>query len=185
MFCICVVLSQVTRRFTVMFTTLDHRKRERQKKRESRRQASEAKREKERQRAGARDKKQRRLFMEEQHEQFKQFVAAVRKWEIRAAMKVKMRGSEKRKVNKNTYDISSIKRVTRKFLEVSRCGRARQWQKKCSKKVYCTCKVAFLLIRPIVFSPFSLPSPLSITRFYILFAEYTINIIESFAFSPG
>ena len=100
-------------------------------------------------------------------------------------MKVKMRGSEKRKVNKNTYDISSIKRVTRKFLEVSRCGRAKQWQKKCSKKVYCTCKVAFLLIRPIVFSPFSLPSPLSITRFYILFAEYTINIIESFAFSPG
>ena len=42
-----------------------------------------------------------------------------------------------------------------------------------------------LLIRPIaVFSPFSLPSPHSITRFYILF-EQTINIIESFAFSPG
>ena len=74
--------------------------------------------------------------MEEQHEQFKQFVAAVRKWEIRAAMKVKMRGSEKRKVNKNTYDISSIKRVTRKFLEVSRCGRAKQWQKKCTKKSF-------------------------------------------------
>ena len=48
----------------------------------------------------------------------------------------------------------------------------------------CTCKVAFLLIRPIVVfnrSP-ALPSPLSITRFYILF-EQTINIIESFAFS--
>ena len=56
--------------------------------------------------------------------------------------------------------------------------------KKCTKKVCCTCKVAFLLIRPIfVFSPFSLPSPLSITRFYILF-EQTINIIVSFAFSP-
>ena len=42
-----------------------------------------------------------------------------------------------------------------------------------------------LLIRPIVvFSSFSLPSPLSITRFYILF-EQTINIIESFAVSPG
>ena len=52
------------------------------------------------------------------------------------------------------------------------------------KKVCCTCKVAFLLIRPIVVfhrSP-ALPSPLSITRFYILF-EQTINIIESFAFS--
>ena len=45
------------------------------------------------------------------------------------------------------------------------------------KKVCCTYKVAFLLIRPIVFSPFSLPSPLSITRLYILFEE-TINIIS-------
>ena len=33
--------------------------------------------------------------------------------------KVKMSGSEK-KVNEKTYDISSIKRVTKKFLEVSR-----------------------------------------------------------------
>ena len=42
-----------------------------------------------------------------------------------------------------------------------------------------------MLIRPIVvFSLFSLPSRLSITRFYILF-EQTIDIIESFAFSPG
>ena len=104
---------------------------------------------------------------------------------MRAGTKVKMRGSEKRKVNKNTYDISSIKRITRKFLEVLRCGRAKQRQKKCTKKVCCTCKVAFLLIRPIVFSPFSLPSSLSITRLYVLFAEHTINIIESFAFSPG
>ena len=47
----------------------------------------------------------------------------------------------------------------------------------------CTCKVAFLLIRPIVFFlPFSLPSPLSIIRFYILF-EQTTKIIESIAFS--
>ena len=59
--------------------------------------------------------------------------------------KVKMSGSEK-KVNEKTY-ISSIKRVTKKFLEVSRC------------------KVAFLLIRPIVVfhrSP-SLLSPFSST----------------------
>ena len=53
------------------------------------------------------------------------------------------------------------------------------------KKVCSTCKVAFLLIRPIVvFSRFSLPSPLSITRLYILF-EQTINITQSFAFSSG
>ena len=55
------------------------------------------------------------------------------------------------------------------------------------KKVCVTCRVAFLLIRPIVAvfhrSPV-LRSPLSITGFYILF-EQTINVIESFAFSPG
>ena len=54
------------------------------------------------------------------------------------------------------------------------------------KKVCRTCRVAFLLIRPIVVfhrSPV-LPWPLSITGFYILF-EQTINVIESFAFSPG
>ena len=87
-------------------------------------------------------------------------------------------------VNNNTYDICSIKRVTRKFLEVSRCSRAKQRQRNV-KKVCCPCKVAFLLIRPaVVFSPFSLLSPLRITRFYILFVQ-NINIIEIFAFSPG
>ena len=45
--------------------------------------------------------------------------------------KVKMSGSEKKKkVNENTYDISSQKRVTKTFLEVSRCSRAKQRQKK-------------------------------------------------------
>ena len=34
----------------------------------------------------------------------------------------------KKKVNKNKYDISFIKRVTRKFLEVSRCSRAKKRQ---------------------------------------------------------
>ena len=55
--------------------------------------------------------------------------------------------------------------------------------KKCTKKVCCTCKVAFLLIRPIVVfhrSP-ALPSPLSITRFYIFFEQTITNIIESSA----
>ena len=41
-----------------------------------------------------------------------------------AATKVKMIGSEK-EVNRTTYNISTIKLVTRKFLEVSRCRRAR------------------------------------------------------------
>ena len=44
--------------------------------------------------------------------------------------KEKMSGSEK-KVNENTYDISSIK----KFLEVSRCGRAKQRQRMYKKSV--------------------------------------------------
>ena len=95
--------------------------------------------------------------------------------------KVKMSGSEKKKVNENTYDISPQKRVTKTFLEVSRCSRARQRpkKKKCTKKCATRAKLLFLLIRPtVVFhrSP-ALPSPLSITQ--------TINIIKSFAFSPG
>ena len=51
------------------------------------------------------------------------------------------------------------------------------------KKVCCTFKIVFLLIRPVaVFSPFSWASPLSITRFYMLFHKQTINIIENFAY---
>ena len=60
-----------------MSTNLEYRARERQRKRESGRQYSEAQREKERQGFRARDKKQRRHFLlEEQHENF---VAAVTK----------------------------------------------------------------------------------------------------------
>ena len=92
--------------------------------------------------------------------------------------------NKKRKRTRTTFN-SSIKRVTRKFLEVSRYSRAKQRQRKVQKKCAARVKLLFLLITPmIVFSPFSLPSPLSITRFYILF-EQTKNIIESFAFSPG
>ena len=38
-------------------------------------------------------------------------------------------------MNKNTYDISSTKRVTRKFLEVSSCSRAKQREKNVQKSV--------------------------------------------------
>ena len=54
----------------------------------------------------------------------------------------------KKKTRKKTCDISSIKRGAKKFLEVSRCGLAKQRQRNVQKKVCCTCKVAFLLIRP-------------------------------------
>ena len=52
-------------------------------------------------------------------------MAAVRK---REKLEATMSGSDK-KVNWNTYNISSIKRVTRKFLEKCRCGRAKQRQR--------------------------------------------------------
>ena len=60
--------------------------------------------------------------------------------------KVKMSGSEK-KVNENSYDISSIKRVTKKFLEVSSCSRAKQRQRNVQKKCAARAKLLFLLIR--------------------------------------
>ena len=84
-------------------------------------------------------------------------------------------------MNEITYDISPIKSVTKKFLEVSRCSRAKQRQKKGTKKVCCTRKVAFLLIRPIVVfhrSP-ALPSPLSIIPCYILFERTIIPSVAT------
>ena len=56
-----------------------------------------------------------------------------------------MSGSEK-KVNKIKYDISSIKRVTKKFLEVSRCSRAKQRQRNVQKKCAARAKLLFLLV---------------------------------------
>ena len=44
---------------------------------------------------------------------------------------------KQKKGNRNTYDICSIKRVTRKFLEVSRCSRAKQRQRNVQKKKLC------------------------------------------------
>ena len=54
------------------------------------------------------------------------------------ATKEKISGSEKKKVNKNMYDISSIKSVTRKFLDDSRCSRAKQRHSNVPKKKYAT-----------------------------------------------
>ena len=93
----------------------------------------------------------------------------------------------KKSEQEHVYEISSIKLVTKKFLKVSCCSRAKQRQRNVQKKCAARAKLFFFFaIRPIVVFPRSaaLPSPLSITRFYILFEE-TINTIESFAFSPG
>ena len=56
--------------------------------------------------------------------------------------KVNMSGSEK-KVNENTYNISSIKRVTKNFLEISRCSRAKQRQRNVQKKCAARAKLLF------------------------------------------
>ena len=56
--------------------------------------------------------------------------------------KVKMSGSEK-KVNEKTYDISSVKRVTKTFLEVSRCSRVKQRQRNVQKR--CAARAKLLL----------------------------------------
>ena len=58
---------------------------------------------------------------------------------------------QRKKVNRPTYNISSIRRVTRKFLEVSRCRRAKQQQRNVQKKCAARIKLFFLLIRPFFF----------------------------------
>ena len=57
-----------------------------------------------------------------------------------AATKVKMSGSEKR-MNMNTYNIFSIKRVTGKFLAEFHVVAVKKPGKEMYKKVCCTCKV--------------------------------------------
>ena len=89
----------------------------------------------------------------------------------------------KKSEQEHVYKISPLKLVTKKFLEVSRCSRPKQRQRNVQKKCAAPTKLFFFFaIRPIVVFHRSaaLPSPLSITRFYILFEE-TINTIESFA----
>ena len=98
--------------------------------------------------------------------------------------KVKMGRSEK-KVNENTYDISSIKRVTKKFLEVSRYSRAKQRQRNVQKSVLhvqsCLfCKLDLLLFFTILRRCLH---RLTLQDFNLF--DQTINIIDSFAFSPG
>ena len=79
--------------------------------------------------------------MEEQHQNI---VVAIRKWEMLAATN-QMQGENERqwkKVNENTYDIYSVKNVTNKFLEASRCSRAKQRQRNEQKK--CVARAKFL-----------------------------------------
>ena len=62
-----------------------------------------------------------------------------------AATQVKKSGGEK-KVNRTTYKVFSIKRVSRTFLEVSRCRLAKQRQRNVQKKCAARkCKVVVVV----------------------------------------
>ena len=108
--------------------------------RESRRQASEAQREIGRQRSRVRDKHKGDIFLLE----FSSNKSGGDKMSNASGRqcKVKMSGSEK-KVNEKTYDISPIKRVTKKFQQVSRCSRAKQLQRNVQKKCAARAKLLF------------------------------------------
>ena len=56
--------------------------------------------------------------------------------------KMKMSGSKK-KVNEKAYNISSITRVTKKFLEVSLCSCAKQRQRNVQQKCAIRAKLLF------------------------------------------
>ena len=81
-----------------------------------------------RERARVRNKKQQRrpILLVEKHENV---TAAVKKMRnVTGHAPRRKWAAVKKKVNRNTY-IPSIKRVTGKFLEVSRCSRAKQRQR--------------------------------------------------------
>ena len=95
-----------------------------------------------------------------------------------------MSDSEK-KVNRNTYNISSIKRVTRKFLEVLHYSRAKQRQRYVLKSVpYVQSFFFFLLIRPTFFGCFRCRRRLALHDFIFCLSKL-IDINESFPFSSG
>ena len=141
--CFCIRVAYSIRiRLIVMSTNLEYRARRRLRKRESRRQASEAQREKGWQRSRARDNKTKETFCVGRTTW--KFCSGGDKMRNASGhqCKVKMSGSEK-KVSENTYDISSINRVTKKFVEVSRCSRAKQRQRNVQKKCAARAKLLF------------------------------------------
>ena len=101
-----------------------------------------------------------------------------------AASKVKMSGSEKI-ANRNTSNKIFGEHI-RYFISIKSVTRLRKFHvvvvqsngKEMYKKVCFTCRVIFLLllIRLLIFLQFSLPSPFSIARFYLLF-EYILSIL--------
>ena len=89
----------------------------------------------------------------------------------------------KKKKNKNTYDISFIKRVTRTFLELSRCSRAKQGQRNVQKKRNARSELLFCSLDLLLFFQRSrCLCRLAVHDFIFCLSKPTI---ESFTFSPG
>ena len=81
-------------------------------------------------------------MLEEQHKKFRSGGDKMRNSSGHQYMQGEHECSEKR-VNVYTDDISSIKRITKMFLEVSRCSRAKQWQRNVQKKCAARAKLLF------------------------------------------
>ena len=105
-----------------MPTNLEYRKRGRQRKRESR--ATEKELEQERKHKGD-------IFGWRKNMKFCSCGEKMRN----ACVHQGENERREKKVNMDTYDIFSIKWVTRKFLEVSTCSRPKQWQTNVQKSV--------------------------------------------------
>ena len=81
-------------------------------------------------------------MLEEQHKKFRSGGDKMRNSSGHQYMQGENECSEK-KVNVYTDDISSIKRITKMFLEVSSCSRAKQWQRNVQKKCAARAKLLF------------------------------------------
>ena len=81
-------------------------------------------------------------MLEEQHKKFRSDGDKMRNSGGHQYMQGENECSEK-KVNAYTDDITSIKRITKMFLEVSRCSRAKQWQRNVQKKCAARAKLLF------------------------------------------
>jgi len=93
------------------------------------------------------------FFVEEQHENI---VAAVTKGEMLAATNAGENERQWKKVNETRTTFPPKKRVTKKFLDVSRCSRAKQHQRNVQKKSVLHVQSRFFANQTYCcFSPFS------------------------------
>ena len=75
-----------------------------------------------------------------------QFYSGCEKTRNASGHQGKKERQQKKKANRMTYNICSIKRVTRKFLEVSRCRRAKQRQRNLQRRCAARAKLFFFFV---------------------------------------